>query len=243
MTRPCRSTERPLWAIRAGRVEYRAAWEWQKRLAACRQADIVPDTLLLLEHPPTYTLGRRSDPAHLLADSAWLAREGAAVVEVDRGGDITYHGPGQLVGYPILHLDSIGRDLHRYLRQIEEALIRALAEFGVVGERDPRYTGVWCGTEKVAAIGIKASRNVTWHGFALNVDPNLAHFSAIIPCGIVDRGVTSLRRLLGRPVDLESVADAVVRAFAAVFDRRAVGVRLAELPSTAAPPTALRSPV
>ena len=178
----------------------------QRALATARREERTPDLLLLVEHPPTFTIGRGGGAAHLLASPAELAALGARVHEVDRGGDITYHGPGQLVGYPILDLLGRGRDVHRYLRLLEEALIRALADLGVAAGRLPPHTGVWVGDEKVAAIGVKISRGVTLHGFALNVAPDLRHFEAIVPCGIRDKGVTSLERLLGRAPDAALVA-------------------------------------
>ncbi len=196
----------------------------QRALAAQRLAGEIPDTLLLLEHPPTLTLGRAASAAHILASAEALAEAGVAVVETDRGGDVTYHGPGQLVGYPILNLRATPHqpDLHAYLRALEETLIRALGAFGIAAGRFPGYTGVWTQLstlrpEKIAAIGIKASRWITQHGFALNVCPNLAHFDLIVPCGIHEYGVTSLTRLLGRPVMVSEVVLGVQAAFAEVF--------------------------
>lgn len=207
-----------------GRRDYQEVWDLQKELAAKRLAGEIPDTLLLLEHPPTLTLGRSAEPAHLLASSETLKREGVSVIESDRGGDITYHGPGQLVGYPIFNLQEPPHtpDLHLYLRTLEASLIRALADFGVVADRFPGYTGVWIGRatphpKKIAAIGVKASRWITMHGFALNVNPDLAHFDLIVPCGIRNYGVTSLSRLLSHDVSMEEVIPGVVSAFTQVF--------------------------
>lgn len=207
-----------------GRREYRQVRECQRRLADLRHQGAIPDMLLLLEHPATLTLGRKTPPEHLLASSATLDYLDIAIEESDRGGDITYHGPGQLVGYPILHLDAPPHtpDLHRYLRDLEETLIRALASFEVTAARFPPHTGVWTGVdtsapEKIAAIGIKASRWVTQHGFALNICPDLTHFQLIVPCGIREFGVTSLERLLGREVTVREALPAVVSAFAKVF--------------------------
>ena len=207
-----------------GRQGYLEAWELQRELAACRLAAAIPDTLLLLEHPPTITLGRAARREHLLTDAAELARQGFAVVETDRGGDVTYHGPGQLVGYPILSLRDAPHtpDLHAYLRRLEACLIAALANFGVTADRFPGYTGVWVGRdtpcpEKIAAIGVKASRWITQHGFALNITPDLAHFEHIVPCGIHDYGVTSLARVLGRPVSIEEALPIMAAAFIAEF--------------------------
>jgi lipoyl(octanoyl) transferase len=208
---------RVVQALWLGRIEYAAAWQLQRDLAAMRAEEQIGDVLLLLEHPPTITLGRGADAAHLLASEERLARLGVTVHAIDRGGDVTYHGPGQLVGYPIFHLANHGRDLHRFLRQIEEALIRALAELGVCGRRFPPHTGVWVGEEKIAAIGIKVSRWVSTHGFALNVAPDLSHFDLIVPCGIRDHGVTSLSAAAGRSFTLPEVIPPVTRAFQACF--------------------------
>jgi lipoyl(octanoyl) transferase len=207
----------PLWVVRAGTVPYDAGVALQDRWHAARLAGEAPDTLLLLEHPPVITLGRSSHRENLLVDPAELAARGVEVRESARGGDVTYHGPGQLVGYPIVDLNHRGRDVHRYLRDVEEALIRALAHWGLPGERAAGLTGVWVGRDKVAAIGIGVRRWVTWHGFALNVRTDLDAFSLIVPCGIRDRGVTSLARLLGRPVPDDEAAAVVVEAFSAVF--------------------------
>ena len=208
-----------------GRMEYRAAWEVQRKRAAQRLAGEIPDTLLLLEHPPTLTLGRAADRSHIVATVERLEREGVAVVESDRGGDVTYHGPGQLVGYPIFNLRDAPHqpDLHRYVRDIEETMIRAVAAFGVSAGRFPGYPGVWTGLDtphpvKIAALGIRLSRWITQHGFALNVQTDLSHFDLIVPCGIHDYGVTSLSRLLGRSVTLPDVLPVVVQAFTEVFD-------------------------
>lgn len=210
-----------------GRRDYSAVWAQQQALVARRLAGEIPDTLLLLEHPPTVTLGRAARREHIVASAEQLERAGVTVVESDRGGDVTYHGPGQLVGYPILNLREAPHtpDLHLYLRGLEECLIRALAPYGIRAGRFPGYTGVWVGREpgsisppeKIAAIGVKASRWITMHGFALNVCPDLSYFDLIVPCGIRDYGVTSMTRQLGRPVSLEETIPGIVAAFASVF--------------------------
>ncbi len=210
----------PCQVLCLGRVDYAAAWELQRRAVAARIAEEIPDLLILVEHPHVYTLGRSGHAENVLLDEARLAAIGARLFQVDRGGDVTYHGPGQLVGYPIVHLARLGKDTHQHLRRIEETLIRTLADFGVEGRRDPAYTGVWVGTEKVAAIGVRVSHWVTSHGFALNVDPDLTYFANIIPCGIRQRGVTSLARLLGRPVQRAEVEAALLRHFSDVFEVR-----------------------
>ncbi len=209
-----------------GQVEYLAAWERQK-VEAARTAQGERSSLLLLEHPPTYTLGRRGKLENLLLDAAARAQAGIAVHHVDRGGDITYHGPGQLVGYPILNLKRLqGRDtpdLVRYVRDLEQVLIDALAQWGVTGRRYPGYTGVWVMDAagewaKIAAIGVKVSaQGISSHGFALNVAPDLTHFDGIVPCGIREHGVTSLAVHTGRPHTVTSLLNAIQIAFANVF--------------------------
>lgn len=206
-----------------GSIDYTSAWEIQRSLAQRRREGAIPDTLLLLEHvPPVITLGRVSHPKHLLATREQLQHLGIELVETDRGGDITYHGPGQLVGYPVLDLRAHFRDVHLYLRRIEECLIATLRYFGVEAHRKEGLTGVWVGEEKIAAIGIKVSHWITAHGFALNVCPNLQHFDLIVPCGIHDKGVTSLQQLLQRAITPQQVAPTVVTAFAEVFSLQAV---------------------
>jgi lipoyl(octanoyl) transferase len=212
---------RPIEVHRLGVVPYGDALELQKNLVELRKANEIPDQLLLLEHPPVITLGvkTRNDRTHVVATPETLEDEGVEVFDSGRGGDVTYHGPGQLVGYPIMDLRPDRCDVHRYVRDLEEMLIRVAAGFAVAAERSPGLTGVWVGNEKLAAIGVRIARWVTSHGFALNVSTNLAHFNLIVPCGITDKGVTSLERLTNRRVDMDEVADAAEGAFAAVFDR------------------------
>lgn len=205
-----------------GLVAYQEAWDLQKDLGRRIAGGDESETLLLLEHPHTYTIGRRGGYDHLLASPEELEASGAVVIDSDRGGDITYHGPGQIVGYPLLDLRRIGGDVHRYLRTLEEALIGALAEYGLEGGRESGYTGVWCRGAKVAAIGVKISRGITMHGFALNVTTDLSYFDLIVPCGIRGRQVSSLRQLLGRPVPMLEVIQAVEHNFGAAFGVRTV---------------------
>jgi lipoyl(octanoyl) transferase len=200
-------------------VPYADGLELQQRLVEQRKADGIPDQLLLLEHPPVITLGvkAKTGTANVLATPERLAAQGVGLFETGRGGDVTYHGPGQLVGYPIVSLKPDRCDVHRYVRDLEEVLIRAAGTFGVTADRAPGLTGIWVGSEKLAAIGVRIARWVTSHGFAFNVTTNLAHFDLIVPCGISDRGVTSLERLLGRSVPMAEVEDAVIDAFRDVF--------------------------
>ena len=204
-----------------GRAPYRAALQRQRAAVEARARGETGDAVYFAEHEPVLTLGRGARAENLLAGEAELRRLGIEVVEVERGGDVTYHGPGQLVGYPVVALAGLpgGRDLHRYLRDLEEALIRALAEFGVRGGRRPPYTGVWAGDRKVAAIGVAVRHWISFHGFALNLDPELSHFELIHPCGIRHLGVASMRTLLGRPPSREAVIDAVARGLSAVWER------------------------
>jgi lipoate-protein ligase B len=203
--------------VRLGRTRYRECWNLQHALFARRAAGELTDVLLLTEHEHVYTLGTGADIHHLLATDGELRARGIDVVAVDRGGAITYHGPGQLVGYPLLDLHAYTQDLHWYLRRLEEVIIRVLEGFHVSGSRLDGYTGVWVGGEKICAIGIKASRWITMHGFALNVTTDLSFFDRIIPCGIFERGVTSLQELLGSAPPMGTVESAVAGAFAEVF--------------------------
>lgn len=205
-----------------GVVAYQAAAELQESLVRRRRAGQIPDQLLLLEHPHVITLGSASDASHVLLDEAERRLVGIDIFESGRGGDVTYHGPGQLVGYPILDLKPDRKDVHRYIRDLEEALIRAIAPFGVAGARVAGLTGVWIGDDKVAAIGVRVSSGwITSHGFALNVSTELGFFDAIVPCGIRGHGVTSLERAVGKAVDPAAVRARVVEGICAVFGRSA----------------------
>lgn len=204
---------------RLGRVPYADALALQRELVVERQAGRIGDLLLLVEHPHVLTLGVRGDGgrSHILAPPEVLAARSVDVFETGRGGDVTYHGPGQLVGYPIIDLKPDRRDVHRYVRDLEEVLIRVAADYGIEAERVAGLTGVWVGQRKLAAIGVRIARWVTSHGFALNVTTDLDYFNLIIPCGVADRGVTSLTALLGREVDWLEVEERVARHFGDVF--------------------------
>ncbi len=204
---------------RLGIVDYRAALDLQQALVEQRKRGEIGDQLLLLEHPDVITLGvkTRNDRTHVLASEEELAARGVALFESGRGGDVTYHGPGQLVGYPIFDLKPDRCDVHRYVRDLEEVLIRAVSAFGITAGRVQGLTGIWVADEKLAAIGVRISRWVTSHGFALNVTTDLSRFGLIVPCGIADKGVTSMARLLGRGVAMAEVEDAVIRSFQSVF--------------------------
>ena len=206
-----------------GTMPYADALALQRAVARARiGGDIGEDLLLLVEHPPFVTLGRSSKERHLLASPALLAARGVELFDVERGGDVTFHGPGQLVGYPIIDLKRHKRDLHWYLRQVEEGLIRAVAPFGITGERSTGYTGVWTQGRKLASIGVHARDWVTWHGFALNVTTDLAYFDLIVPCGIAAVEMTSVARELGTPDDAHAalthdVRSRVAESFGEVF--------------------------
>jgi len=198
-----------------GLIGYAEAWELQKRVVASRKAGAIADVLLLCEHPPVITLGRSGKRENLLASEHVLRQKGVEFHASDRGGDITYHGPGQIVGYPILNLGAIRRDVVWYVRMLEEAMIRATAEFGITAERVGGKTGIWVRAgsteEKLAAIGVRISRWVTSHGFAYNVSTDLRNFDLIVPCGIADRKATSLEKLLGRSVEQKEVAPRIAK--------------------------------
>jgi lipoate-protein ligase B len=199
-------------------VPYSVAYEAMHTLAEGRVRGEIPDTLILLQHPPVFTAGRRSDPAHILWAEGQIREAGAELHFVDRGGSVTFHGPGQLVGYPIVDLGP-KPDVIAYLRMLEEVVIRASRDLGVEVHRDPEATGVWSGRQKVCAIGVKLLQaRVTLHGFALNCTTDLGWFDAIVPCGLADRSVTTLTQLAGRPITMEEVQPLVVRHFEEVFE-------------------------
>ncbi len=214
-------------------VTYENAMYLQQKLVSLRQADAIPDQLLLLEHPPVITLGRGGDSANLLASPETLRAHRVRFFETTRGGDITYHGPGQIVGYPILHLGEGNRDVRKYVTKLEEVLIRTVAEYGITASRADGKRGIWVGDNKIAAIGVRIARWVTSHGFALNVNTNLDHFQLITPCGIAGRGVTSIANEIGRAIPIEDVRAVVIAKFAEVFERdvvpRAETIRLVKV--------------
>lgn len=206
---------------RLGLVPYGDALQMQRELVEERRASRIPDLLLLLQHPHVLTLGVNRDGgrSHVLATPERLRALGVELFETGRGGDVTYHGPGQIVGYPILDLRPDRCDVHHYVRDLEEVMIRVVGEYGIRAGRVPGLTGAWVGAEKIGAIGVRISRWITSHGFAFNVATDLDYFKLIVPCGIADRGVTSLSRLTGTPVALAAVEDLFVRHFCEVFER------------------------
>ena len=212
-------TTPPVEIRRLGVMPYGEALALQKKLVADRQSGTVPDLLLLLEHPHVVTVGvgARRSLKNLLVSESVLRESGVELHQAPRGGDVTYHGPGQLVGYPILDLRPDRCDVHRYVRDLEEVLLRTAGAFGVQAKRDSGLTGIWVGNDKLAAIGVRVSRWVTSHGFALNISTDLGYFDLIRPCGIEGRGVTSLARLTGVPVQIGEVTTVLVEAFETVF--------------------------
>lgn len=228
--------ERELWTVPLGQLGYAEALELQRNLARDRIFGTIPqDLLLLVEHPPVVTLGRSSKEKHLVASPEFLQSKGVELFEVERGGDVTFHGPGQLVGYPIIDLKRHRQDLHWYLRKIEEALINALGDYGIAGERNTAFTGVWTHGKKIASIGVHARDWVTWHGFALNVTTDLSYFDLIIPCGIDGVVMTSIGRELGlEQISMQDVRDRVTAKFADAFDLTAVVTSRATLLETVA---------
>ena len=212
--------------VRVGIVEYLRAWEVQKALAQEVADGVQPNTLMLLEHPPVYTIGRRGSRDHIMMNDMELSELGISLYEIDRGGQATFHGPGQLVAYPVLNLREWGGPV-KYVRTLEQVIIQTLADFGIVAGLIEGLTGVWVGDKKIAAIGVKISRGVTYHGLALNVSTDLSSFDHIIPCGITDRGVTSMKSQLGGLVDIDTVAYCMVYHFGS-----AMGLRMVETESS-----------
>jgi len=201
-----------LQIIKQGLVPYEEAWDYQRRLHARRLAGEIPDTLILLEHPPVYTFGKNSDHSNLID-----ARD-AQIIQSDRGGDITWHGPGQLVGYPIINLEDHQKSVSWYMRNLEEVIIKTLEHHDIKGERISGLTGVWVGRQKICAMGVRLSRWVTMHGFALNVGPDMSYFNGMIPCGIKGKGVVSMQELLDTGITVEDVFQPLIQAFQTVFE-------------------------
>lgn len=212
------STSRRLDYCDLGFINYQDAWDLQKNVLNERLNNNIADTFFLLEHPHTYTLGKTADKENLIGSADYLKKNNIDVVEIDRGGDITYHGPGQIVGYPIINLKDWKMDTHLYLRSLEEVIILTCREFGLDCGRQEKYTGVWLNDRKIAAIGIKVSRWITMHGFAFNINTDLSFFNGIIPCGIKDKEVTSLEKELGRNIDLNETKQILVNNFIKVFE-------------------------
>jgi lipoate-protein ligase B len=209
---------RELTYYNLGLVDYKSTWDLQTQFLNKRIKNEVRDTLILLEHPHTYTLGKVADKGNLTANEDQLNSLGISVYEIDRGGDITYHGPGQIVGYPIINLSDWKEDTHYYLRSLEEVIMNVCNDYGLSTQRNEKYTGVWINDKKIAAIGIKVSRWVTMHGFAFNVNTDLNYFGGIIPCGIRDKEVTSLSKELGRNIEIEEVKSKLVDNFKNIFN-------------------------
>ena len=216
-----------VWLVNLGTVPYADALALQHRLVEARKRGALNDTLLLLEHPPVFTLGRNANDSNIIASPDFLKQLGIDVFRVERGGDVTYHGPGQLVGYPILDLHNFRLDVGWFVRSMEQLLIGALGDFGIAGKRIDKLVGVWLdtpgGEAKIVQIGARIEQWITYHGFALNVDPNLAHFELIVPCGISDKAVTSMARVLNHSIDVHVVRKRVAARFAEAF-----GVELIE---------------
>ena len=205
-----------------GITDYKEAWDLQRLIFKQVVSGESLDTFILLEHPNTYTLGKIADKKNLIGSSKYLGENNISVYEIDRGGDITYHGPGQIVGYPIINLENWKKDTHKYLRALEEVIILTCKNYGLDAIRNPKYTGVWIGDKKIAAIGIKISRWVTMHGFAFNVNTDLSLYNGIVPCGIKDKEVTSLQKELNRDINISEVKVALLENFKLVFNYESV---------------------
>ena len=221
--------QRTLWVTDLGLRPYSEIWSLQEDLVALRQRESVPDLLLLVEHEPVFTLGKGGRQDHILISSEEMARRGISAHRVDRGGDVTFHGPGQMVAYPILDLSFHGKDVHLYCRKLEEAGLRILSDYGLIGRRVPGFTGVWVGEDKIMAIGVGVKRWISYHGLAFNVNTDLDCFRFIHPCGIKDRGVTSLARLLQREIPMEEVKETLLHHFASLFETSIARIRETEI--------------
>ncbi len=211
-------TNKKLTYCDLGKIDYKEAWELQRNIFDQRYKNEIDDILLLLEHPQTYTLGKTADRQNLIGNEEFIRKNNISVYDIDRGGDITYHGPGQIVGYPIFNLNNWTKDTHKYLRALEEILIQTCADYGLTAERNTKYTGVWIEDRKIGAIGIKVSRWITMHGFAFNINTDLSLYNGIIPCGINDKGVTSLKKELRREIDIKEVKTKILNHTLKIFE-------------------------
>ena len=221
--------ERILWVADLGLRPYGEIWSLQEDLVALRQRESVPDFLLLVEHEPVFTLGKGGRQDHILISSQEIARREISVHRVDRGGDVTFHGPGQMVAYPILDLSAHGKDVHLYCRKLEEVGLRILSDYGFSGKRVPGLTGVWVGEDKIMAIGVGVKRWIAFHGLAFNVNTDLDCFRLIHPCGIKNRGVTSLAHLMQREIPMEEVKEILLHHFSSLFETRILRMRATEI--------------
>lgn len=203
-----------------GITKFNQIWNLQKEIVSLSETGKINDVLILNQHEHVYTIGKSGKEDHLLANNIELKSKGIEVISIDRGGDITYHGPGQVVGYPILNLNNYYQDIHRYLRDLEDVIILTLGDFGIQAKHDLDYTGVWVGNNKIAAIGIKVKRWITMHGFALNVNTDLTYFDRIIPCGIFHKGVTSMQSVLNHELNIIDVANSLLKNFGKVFNSK-----------------------
>jgi lipoyl(octanoyl) transferase len=200
-----------------GLIDYKEAWDLQREIHSKRVSGEVEDFLFLLEHPNTYTLGKTAHKENLIGSDEYLKKNQITVYDIDRGGDVTYHGPGQIVGYPIIDLNNWNKDTHKYLRALEEVIIKTCNDYGLICERNSKHTGVWIDDRKIAAIGIKVTRWVTMHGFAFNINTDMNLFGGIVPCGIQDKSVTSLKQELGNEIDIQEIKEKLVNNFLKVF--------------------------
>ena len=204
--------------LNLGLNDYKQTWELQKKIHLYKQKNKAEDFIITVEHPHVYTLGKTGSRNHILIDEKGMKKAGISYYEIDRGGDITYHGPGQLVVYPIFDLNNYYKDTHRYLRDLEKTVILTLKEYGIEASSDEEFTGVWVGGQKICAIGIKVSRWITMHGLALNVNNDLSYFDKIIPCGIFHKGVTSLSKILNKKIEMNEIISKILNSFKNVFE-------------------------
>jgi lipoyl(octanoyl) transferase len=218
-----------IYHIDLGLTDYNTVWQLQKRINSYKMSHKCADLLITNEHNHVYTLGKAGDRNHLLVNNTFLNEQGISYYEIDRGGDLTYHGPGQLVCYPVFDLNNYYLDAHRYLRDLEEVIVRTLKHYGIVSNKDEEFTGVWIGDEKICAIGIKISRWITMHGLAFNINNDLTYFDRIIPCGIFHKGVTSLKNVLGREIDFSQLKNVVLEKFGEVFGVRIENITIEKL--------------
>ncbi len=218
------AAERTVWVLNLGVEAYRPVLELQHRIVAAKKEGWPYDVLLLLEHEPVYTLGRHADESYILADRALLAEQGIDVIRVERGGEVTYHGPGQIVGYPILDLSHFRKDIRWYIGAMGDVIIRTLADYGIHGEFDPKYPGVWTSGGKICAVGVKNERWIMYHGFAMNIDPNMEHWKWIVACGLVGKSVATLKGELGWLPPADEVRQRIVSHFEEVYTCRVLPI-------------------